>query len=340
MIIENAELLKSWLSAALRPLCDADPAALAKYVLALIKKDKPDGELRQGMLDQLEVFLQQDTVTFVDNLFEALESKAYLTAKELNSSEKIEPQMDQSTTSALSSSPLSTTASKTDLLNTSSTSTELLLEASFSGSDKLLLTNSKSSLVDTDIQFESPLAVLNIASSLEEVSAVDVKKVRSTSSSRKDRMERDKARRKSRSPMRRSRSRSRDRGRRSFSPKDHPRPGHYRGRAGIRRSPGRRYDRDVWDRLDRRRSPGARNRSPSPRTRSRTPPRYRRTYDANRGRSRSPLDRNRERSRDRGNHRATDNLDVKPTLQSQVVKVPDATPRNEPESSATRIQPH
>jgi hypothetical protein len=39
--------------------CDADPAALAKYVYALVKKDKTLDELRFGMVEQLDVFLQQ-----------------------------------------------------------------------------------------------------------------------------------------------------------------------------------------------------------------------------------------------------------------------------------------
>lgn len=39
--------------------CDADPAALAKYVYALVKKDKTLEELRVGMVEQLDVFLQQ-----------------------------------------------------------------------------------------------------------------------------------------------------------------------------------------------------------------------------------------------------------------------------------------
>jgi len=39
--------------------CDAEPAALAKYVLALLKKpDKTDEELKDFSLGQLEVFLQ------------------------------------------------------------------------------------------------------------------------------------------------------------------------------------------------------------------------------------------------------------------------------------------
>ena len=37
--------------------CDADPAALAKYVVALVKKDKPNEELKKVCIDQLEVFL-------------------------------------------------------------------------------------------------------------------------------------------------------------------------------------------------------------------------------------------------------------------------------------------
>lgn len=37
--------------------CDADPAALAKYVVALVKKDKPVEELKEICVDQLEVFL-------------------------------------------------------------------------------------------------------------------------------------------------------------------------------------------------------------------------------------------------------------------------------------------
>jgi len=78
MIIENPEALKTWLTTVLAPLCDADPAALAKYVLALAKKEKPESELRVAMIDQLDVFLQQETKGFVDKLFVTLDSKSYL----------------------------------------------------------------------------------------------------------------------------------------------------------------------------------------------------------------------------------------------------------------------
>ncbi|XP_012221263.1 RNA-binding protein 26 isoform X2 [Linepithema humile] len=78
MIIENPEQFKAWLTAVLEPLCDADPAALAKYVYALVKKDKTLEELRVGMVEQLDVFLQQETKSFVELLFKTLETQEYI----------------------------------------------------------------------------------------------------------------------------------------------------------------------------------------------------------------------------------------------------------------------
>lgn len=81
MIIENSDALKSWLTSCLEHMCDADPAALAKYVMALVKKDKSEQELKDICLDQLDVFLQKETKPFVDMLFETLSSKSYLHGK-------------------------------------------------------------------------------------------------------------------------------------------------------------------------------------------------------------------------------------------------------------------
>ncbi|KFP02105.1 RNA-binding protein 27, partial [Calypte anna] len=58
--------------------CDADPSALANYVVALVKKDKPEKELKAFCADQLDVFLQKETSGFVDKLFESLYTKSYL----------------------------------------------------------------------------------------------------------------------------------------------------------------------------------------------------------------------------------------------------------------------
>uniref|UniRef100_A0A4W3GB50 RNA binding motif protein 27 n=1 Tax=Callorhinchus milii TaxID=7868 RepID=A0A4W3GB50_CALMI len=62
--------------------CDADPSALAKYVVALVKKDKPEKELKALCVDQLDVFLQKETVGFVDKLFDALSAKNYVPPSE------------------------------------------------------------------------------------------------------------------------------------------------------------------------------------------------------------------------------------------------------------------
>lgn len=78
MIIENLDALKTWLSDTLEPICDADPSALAKYVVALVKKDKTEKELKALCIDQLDVFLQTETQQFVDRLFEAVNNKSYL----------------------------------------------------------------------------------------------------------------------------------------------------------------------------------------------------------------------------------------------------------------------
>lgn len=81
--------------------CEADPGALAKYVIALVKKDKSPEVLRESMISQLEVFLQNgklsetcllghfyvnnklfyftETEPFVNLLFKTLETQDYIT---------------------------------------------------------------------------------------------------------------------------------------------------------------------------------------------------------------------------------------------------------------------
>ena len=71
---KDTDGLKTWLTVKLRPLCDADPLALAKYVFALIRKDKPTDTLRELCIDQLEVFLGRETLNFVSELFDVLEN--------------------------------------------------------------------------------------------------------------------------------------------------------------------------------------------------------------------------------------------------------------------------
>ena len=46
--------------------------------MALIKKDKPEEELKDSMEQQMEVFLQENTVSFIESLFKTLVTKEYL----------------------------------------------------------------------------------------------------------------------------------------------------------------------------------------------------------------------------------------------------------------------
>ncbi|XP_063615881.1 RNA-binding protein 26-like [Penaeus indicus] len=82
MIIDHPELLKQWLTGFLAPLCDADPEALAKYCLALVRKDRPISELKAGMIEQLDVFLQSNTKSFVDKFLQVTTTRSIYT-KEL-----------------------------------------------------------------------------------------------------------------------------------------------------------------------------------------------------------------------------------------------------------------
>lgn len=52
---------------------------MARYVIALLKKDKSDKDLKRIMIEQLDVFLSEATTRFVDRLFDAIASEEYLT---------------------------------------------------------------------------------------------------------------------------------------------------------------------------------------------------------------------------------------------------------------------
>ncbi|CAL8403460.1 unnamed protein product [Boreogadus saida] len=96
MIIENLDALKNWLSKTLEPICDADPSALAKYVVALVKKDKTEKELKALCIDQLDVFLQKETQVFVDKLFEAVSNRSYLPPSEQQAPvNKVNPKLEK-----------------------------------------------------------------------------------------------------------------------------------------------------------------------------------------------------------------------------------------------------
>ncbi|KAG8220113.1 hypothetical protein J3R82DRAFT_1133 [Butyriboletus roseoflavus] len=74
----TAQHLKPWLVRTLGPICDAEPAALAEYVLALLKHNLPELEMRKELTSQLEEFLEKEGPSFIDTLFTVLRTKSYL----------------------------------------------------------------------------------------------------------------------------------------------------------------------------------------------------------------------------------------------------------------------
>ncbi|KAA0187820.1 hypothetical protein HAZT_HAZT001502 [Hyalella azteca] len=100
MHIEDVDALREWLTSYLAPLCDADPPALARYCIALIRKDKPTPELVEDMLQQLDVFLQDNTASFVEKFLIVVEKKSYMPKKNASAAAKPNNAMDSSLDSA------------------------------------------------------------------------------------------------------------------------------------------------------------------------------------------------------------------------------------------------
>ncbi|XP_071442055.1 RNA-binding protein 26 isoform X2 [Hetaerina americana] len=265
MIIENPEAFKSWLTTILEPLCDADPAALAKYVFALVKKDKPIADLRESMIDQLDVFLQQETLKFVDLLFKTLETQSYVDNKMVIV--KTEPIL--STTPALPAAMATSAAAPSQVLTM-----PLILPTPASGG--------MSRVLPANLGATTPVKK-------EAVDTAVVRSHRKSDSEKEDKgVSRSGGRSRHRSPLspplRRSRSRSwehsssshrsRGRERERERERDRGRAG-WRGgveeeRRGRKLSPSRRYGRDRRSSWSRSKSPrrgdgGSRSSSRSPR---------------------------------------------------------------------------
>ncbi|KAF6220650.1 hypothetical protein HO133_003083 [Letharia lupina] len=74
---EDAAELKTWVVKRLENISDADSDVLADYVIALMRADTPESELRTTAVDCLEDFLKDNTATFVDEIFKAIHTKSY-----------------------------------------------------------------------------------------------------------------------------------------------------------------------------------------------------------------------------------------------------------------------
>ncbi|EON69236.1 hypothetical protein W97_08496 [Coniosporium apollinis CBS 100218] len=80
MFVDEADAaeLKSWVVKRLEDISDADSDVLADYVLALVRSDDPDDQVKSNCLENLEDFLKEHTATFVDDVFQAIRTRAYL----------------------------------------------------------------------------------------------------------------------------------------------------------------------------------------------------------------------------------------------------------------------
>lgn len=80
MFIDEADAveLKAWIVKRLENISDADSDVLADYVLALIRADSPEPELRVTAIESLEDFLKNNTTSFVEEVFLAIHTKSYV----------------------------------------------------------------------------------------------------------------------------------------------------------------------------------------------------------------------------------------------------------------------
>ena len=80
MFIDEAHAveLKAWIVKRLENISDADSDVLADYVLALIRADSPEPELRVTAIESLEDFLKNNTTSFVEEVFLAIHTKSFL----------------------------------------------------------------------------------------------------------------------------------------------------------------------------------------------------------------------------------------------------------------------
>ncbi|KAA8573925.1 hypothetical protein EYC84_005470 [Monilinia fructicola] len=75
---EDAGELKKWIIKRLENTSDADADVLADYVLALLRHDGDINSVRQLCLAEIPDFLKEDTSIFVQDVFDALQYKTYL----------------------------------------------------------------------------------------------------------------------------------------------------------------------------------------------------------------------------------------------------------------------
>lgn len=279
MIVPNPEALKTWLARVLEPLCDADPAALAKYVFALVKKDKPLQELKDSMVEQLEVFLQSETKRFVALLFLVLEKDDFTLPVPSALSQLASGETPSSTTEVeikIKQEPPSTPAAPVPETQPKvAPAPQITSQPTVSSSTPANVSSAGAAPNSSAVAVASVVQVNGSSANAAPASSYSARTShRKSDSDRDDKNRSSRSARHSSPPRNRSRSRSWDRSRRSRS-RDRLRE-RDRSRWRNKSPPARRYDRDRRRSWSRTRG-GSRSRSRSPRHGSGFRSRYRRS---------------------------------------------------------------
>ncbi|KAL9115262.1 MAG: hypothetical protein Q9227_001056 [Pyrenula ochraceoflavens] len=111
---DKSDALKSWVVKRLEDISDADPDVLGDFVLALLKSDASDDEIRRNSIENLEDFLKDHTQPFVDELFVKFVPNSASAAPAASTTAKI-PGLNISTERANSPIPIQAYDPKTPL---------------------------------------------------------------------------------------------------------------------------------------------------------------------------------------------------------------------------------
>ncbi|KAH9908435.1 hypothetical protein F4778DRAFT_717245 [Xylariomycetidae sp. FL2044] len=74
----DAPFLRAWIIKRLANTSDADADVLADYVLALLRHDDVDTNIRKLFEDEIPDFLREDSAAFIDDVFQAIKFRSYL----------------------------------------------------------------------------------------------------------------------------------------------------------------------------------------------------------------------------------------------------------------------
>ncbi|KAL9627930.1 MAG: hypothetical protein Q9164_007447, partial [Protoblastenia rupestris] len=66
---EQVDEVKAWMVKKLEDISDADPEILSDYIWAILQSDTTDEEIRKSAIENLEDFLKEHTIKFVDEIF-------------------------------------------------------------------------------------------------------------------------------------------------------------------------------------------------------------------------------------------------------------------------------